>query len=160
MKDFGNLREYGLFRLLSEEQLSELAIIAEERGYKKGAHVHERGGKASNLFLVKKGRVGLRDIGPGDVVGVSYETCDPGQFFGAASLIGEQQYSLTAVCLEESEVLAIDSKRLFQLCEKDFQLGYNLMLTIAKLYFDRYTKAKKQVYEMVKTPPIITALPG
>jgi hypothetical protein len=34
------------------------------------------------------------------------------------------------------------------------------MFSVAQLYFDRYKHAKKQVYEMVKAPTIITALPG
>ncbi len=160
MTEVINLRQYEVFRSLSDTQLTELAKITEQRAYKKHAHVYERGDRATHVFFVSKGLVSLRDIGPGDLVGISYETCDPGALFGAAALVRAQEYPLTAVCLEESQVVAIESNGLFELCRNDPRLGYNLMFSVAQLYFDRYNHAKKQVYEMVKAPTIITALPG
>jgi CRP-like cAMP-binding protein len=80
--------------------------------------------------------------------------------FGAAALVRKQEHPLTAVCLEDSEAMAIESNALFELCRNDPGLGYNLMFTAAQVYFDRYKQAKKQLYEMVKAPTIITALPG
>lgn len=160
MADVTDLKQYEIFHSFSDKQLFELASIAEEKAYGKRAHVYERGEPATHLFLVSKGLVSLRDIGPGDLIGISYETCDPGKLFGAASLVRAQGHPLTAVCLEDSQVMAIEAKRLFALCRNDTRLGYNLMFTVAQLYFDRYMYAKKQAYEMVKAPTIITALPG
>jgi hypothetical protein len=39
-------------------------------------------------------------------------------------------------------------------------VGYELMLKIAQIYFERYKSAKRSLYQMVGTPPVITALPG
>jgi CRP-like cAMP-binding protein len=71
-----------------------------------------------------------------------------------------QEYTLTAVCLEDTEVLAIDSDKLAKMCEQDPLLGYRLMLKIAQIYFERYKTAKRNLYGMVHTPAVITALPG
>lgn len=155
-----DLRKCQVLDSLSDKHLSELAKGAEKRVYRRQTHVYDRGERATHVFFVIKGLVSLRDIGPGDVVGISYETCDPGKLFGAASLLRAPEYPIAAVCLEDSEVMAIESDRLFDLCRNDPRLGYNVMFSVAQLYFERYKIAKRQVYEMVRTPTLITALPG
>jgi uncharacterized protein with PIN domain len=62
--------------------------------------------------------------------------------------------------MEDSEVLAMDADKLFDLFQKDYQIGYLFLKEIAKVYFERYKSVKKQLYEMIKAPAIITALPG
>ena len=155
-----DLKQYAIFGVFPDNELSELAKITEKKVYKKRAHIYERGDRATHLFVVSKGLVSLRDIEPGDLVGISYEICEPGELFGTSCLMKPREHSLAAVCLEDSEVIAVEADMLLEFCIKDPRLGYNLMLLIAQLYFDRYKHAKSQVYEMVKAPTIITALPG
>lgn len=160
MGEIRELKRYEIFSGFPDSQLSELAKIAERKAYRKRVHVYERGDRATHLYVVNRGLVSLRDIEPGDLIGISYEICEPGELFGTASLVKPHEHSLTAVCLEDSEVTAIKADQLFDLCEKDPSFGYRLMLSIAQLYFDRYKNAKNQLYQMVKAPTIITALPG
>jgi hypothetical protein len=49
---------------------------------------------------------------------------------------------------------------LFDLFQQHPEIGYNFMKEIAKIYFERYKIAKRQIHAMVKAPTIITALPG
>ncbi len=149
-----------LFDLLSDEQLEEVAKITEKKSYKIHDHIYERGNAAKHLFVVKKGLVSLRRIDPGDEVGIAFETREPGELFGVASFMKPQEYTLTAVCQEDTEVMAIDADKLFELAEKDPAVGYQVMLKIAQIYFERYKTAKRSLHEMVRTPTIITALPG
>jgi CRP-like cAMP-binding protein len=149
-----------LFDLLSDEQLEEVAKITEKKSYKIHDHIYERGNAAKHLFVVKKGLVSLRRIDPGDEVGIAFETREPGELFGAASFMKPQEYTLTAVCQEDTEVMAIDADKLFELTEKDPAVGYQLLLNISQIYFERYKTAKRSLHEMVRTPTIITALPG
>jgi CRP-like cAMP-binding protein len=67
---------------------------------------------------------------------------------------------LISYCIEDSEVMAIDADKLSDLCEKDPVVGYKLMVKIAQVYFERYKTAKRDLHEMVRTPTVITALPG
>jgi CRP-like cAMP-binding protein len=149
-----------LFDLLSDEQLEEVAKITEKKSYKIHDHIYERGNAAKHLFVMKQGLVSLRRIDPGDEVGIAFETRKPGELFGAASFVKPQEYTLTAICQEDTEVMAIDADKLFELAEKDPAVGYQLMLKIAQIYFERYKTAKRSLHEMVRTPTIITALPG
>jgi CRP-like cAMP-binding protein len=149
-----------VFDLLSDEQMEKISEITEKKSYKIHDHIYERGNTAKHLFVVKKGLVNLRRIDPGDEVGIAFETREPGRLFGAASFMKPQEYTLTAVCMEDTEVMAIDADRLFELCEKDPAIGYHLMLKIAQIYFERYKAAKRSLHDMVRTPTVISALPG
>ena len=93
-------------------------------------------------------------------MGIAFETRESGEIFGAAAFMHPQHYTLTAVCIEDSEVMAIHADKLSDLCEKDPAVGYKLILKIAQIYFERYKSAKRNLYEMVRTPTIITALSG
>jgi CRP-like cAMP-binding protein len=160
MVDIGELKKYEIFAAFSDQQLAVLAKITEKQTFKANAHVYEHGDRAKAMFIVTKGLVSLREMKPGDQVGIAFEMRERGEMFGAACLMKPQQYTLTGVCLEDSEILAIDADKLFDLCEADTAMGYRLMQKVAQLYFERYKVAKRQLHEMVKTPTIITALPG
>jgi CRP-like cAMP-binding protein len=155
------LAKFYLFNIFTEEQLEKLAEITEKKTYKKKDHIYEDGDRAKHLFVVKEGSVSLRRFELGDDdVGIGFEMRESGDLFGAASFMHPQHYTLTAVCLEDSEVIAIDADKLSDLCEKDPAVGYRLMLKIARVYFERYKIAKRSVHGMVQTPTVITALPG
>ena len=99
-----------------------------------------------------QGLVSLREFGPDDRVGVGFEIREKGDIFGCGSLTPACKYTLTAVCMEETKVLAVDADQLFKLCDIDTGLGYKLMKKVARIYFERFETAKKQIHEMVKIP--------
>lgn len=155
-----DINQLELFSVFSDEQLDELSQITVEKSFKKGDRVYQKGERADEMFVVLKGLVSLREINPGDEVGIAFEKRERGEFFGAACFMRPQEYTLTAVCLQDTRVLAFDADRLSDLCEQDAGLGYKFMKKIAQIYFERYKVAKRQIHQMVKAPTIITALPG
>ena len=155
-----DVEQLEIFNVFSEDQLDELSRISVEKSFKKGAQIYQKGDRAKDMFVVVKGLVSLREINPGDEVGIAFEKRERGEFFGSASFMIPQEYTLTAVCLEDTKVVAVDADKLFDLCEQDPDVGYKFMKKIAQIYFARYKMAKRQIHEMVRTPTIITALPG
>lgn len=160
MVDVSDLKKIEGMAVFSEKQLGDLAGITDKKTYKAKEHIYEHGDRARFMFIVTKGLVSLRQLMPGDEVGIVFEMRERGELFGAACVMKPQQYTLSAVCMEDSEVLAIDADKLFDLCEADPDLGYRFMKKIAQLYFERYKVCKRQLYEMVKAPTVISALPG
>ena len=160
MVEISEMKGLNIFSTFSEEELGELLKLTEKKTYEKGANVYARGDKADRIYVVTKGMVSLRRIDPGEDVGISFEKRQAGEFFGAACFMEPREYTLTAVCLEDAEVLAIDAGKLFQLCENNFEIGYKFIKEVARIYFERYKIAKNQIHQMVKEPTIITALPG
>jgi hypothetical protein len=68
-----------------------------------------------------------------------------------------KEYTLTGLCLEDSELYAIDAEKLFALFGKDPVVGYKMALAVARIYFGLYQNARGQLLAMIKTPAIITA---
>jgi len=160
MTKVDEFNKFDFFNAFSEKQLAELIKVTGKKTYAKGQRSHKEGDRANQLFIVSKGWVSLRKIDPEKDIGISFENRGRGELFGTACFMKPQEYTLNAMCMEDSEVLAMDADKLFDLFQKDYQIGYLFLKEIATVYFERYKSVKRQLYEMVKTPAIITALPG
>ena len=160
MTKVGDFNKFDFFNAFSEKQLAELIKVTETKTFKKGSEIYKEGDRANYIFLVSKGWVSLRKVDPERDIGISFENREKGELFGTACFMKPQEYTLTAICMEDSEILIMDADKLFDLFQKDYQIGYLFLKEIAKVYFDRYKSVKRQLYEMVKAPSIITGLPG
>ncbi|MBW2492717.1 MAG: cyclic nucleotide-binding domain-containing protein [Deltaproteobacteria bacterium] len=155
-----DFKKFEFFNAFSENQLKELAKVTERKAFKKGNEIYKEGDRANEIFIVTKGWVSLRKIDPEKDIGISFENRGRGELFGTACFMTPQEYTLNAICMEDSDVLVLNADKLFDLFQKDYQIGYLFSKEIAKVYFERYKSVKRQLYDMVKAPAIITALPG
>lgn len=160
MTKVDDFNKFDFFNAFSKDQLAGLAKVTETKTFKKGSEIYKEGDRANHIFIVTKGWVSLRKIDPERDIGISFENREKGELFGTACFMKPQEYTLNAICMEDSEVMAMDADKLFDLFQKDYQVGYLFLKEIAKVYFERYKSVKRQLYEMVKAPTIITALPG
>lgn len=160
MKAIMDFRKFDFFHAFSEDQLAELMKVTEKKTFKKGAQIYKEGDRANQIFIVSKGWVKLRKMDPEKDIDITFENRGKGELFGAACFMKPQEYTLNAVCMEDSEVLAMDADSLFDLFHNDYQIGYLFLKEIAKVYFERYKGVKRQLFDMVKAPSTITALPG
>lgn len=160
MRRASELKKIEIFSLFSESQLNELLKIMKRKFYRAGDRIYQRGDRAGTIFFVINGAVRMMSQEPGQELEIIFETCTRGDLLGAASLMRSEEYTLTALCLEDTGVMAIEAENLLALFERDPLMGYKLMMEIAQVYFDRYRYAKRQLYDMVKGPALITALPG
>ncbi|HUT44028.1 MAG TPA: cyclic nucleotide-binding domain-containing protein [Desulfobacterales bacterium] len=160
MTKVDDFNKFDFFNAFSKDQLAGLAKVTETKTFKKGSEIYKEGDRANHIFLVSKGWVSLRKIDPERDLGIAFENREKGELFGTACFMKPQEYTLNAICMEDSEVMAMDADKLFDLFQKDYQIGYLFLKEVGKVYFERYKSVKRQLYEMVKAPTIITALPG
>ena len=160
MTKVDDFNKFDFFNAFSKDQLAGLAKVTETKTFKKGSEIYKEGDRANHIFIVTKGWVSLRKVDPERDLGISFENREKGELFGTACFMKPQEYTLNAICMEDSEVMAMDADKLFNLFQKDYQIAYLFLKEIAKVYFERYKSVKRQLYEMVKAPTIITALPG
>jgi CRP-like cAMP-binding protein len=145
MVEISELRVLDLFTSFSDEQLQEIARITSRNAYGANAIIYRQGQPAREIFVIEKGLVSLRGFRSEDDLVMAFDLCEPGELFGAASLMKDRLYTLNAVCLEDTRILTIDTDQLARLCELDTELGYRLMKKVAQLYFDRYEVAKREL---------------
>lgn len=160
MTKVDDFNKFDFFNAFSKDQLAGLAKVTETKTFKKGSEIYKEGDRANHIFIVTKGWVSLRKVDPERDLGIAFENREKGELFGTACFMKPQEYTLNAVCMEDSEVMALDADKLFDLFQKDYQIGYLFLKEVGKVYFERYKSVKRQLYEMVKAPTIITALPG
>lgn len=154
------LKGCSFFLVFGEAELEKIGQVTEKKSYKKGDVVYKNGEPAQKFFIVSKGLVSLREYQPGDTFGIAFETRGPGEIFGTASLMPVKNYTLTAICQEDTQLFEVNVKGLEEIIQWAPTIGYVLMREVAHIYFDRYRLCKRQLYQMVKTPTLITALPG
>lgn len=159
MATIGEIEKLEVFNVFNAEQRKRLSRIAQKVKYAKGQEVYLSKYRANSVFVVAKGKVDLRIFNSDGVVGVSFGTLGDGELFGGASLLKPQEYTVTAYCQEDSELLVMESNDLLDLMVTDYELGYRFMKKVAQVYFDRYERTKTQMHDMVKAPTLVAA-PG
>ncbi|MBW1835883.1 MAG: cyclic nucleotide-binding domain-containing protein [Deltaproteobacteria bacterium] len=160
MVTVSELKHIKIFSEFADEELADLADITEKMAYNNQEIIYRRGDEARYLFVIASGAVSLRLLGPGDRAGVAFEERRRGEMFGVAIFMEPRQYTLTALCLEDTEVLAIDGGDLNELCGKRPEIGYKLLKKVAQIYLDRYKHAKIELYRIFNSPHIITPNPS
>jgi len=156
MVEAGELIKLAIFDVFLKRQLEELATVTEKKSYKKKDIIYQQGNRSNHLYVITKGLVSLVEFQPGDKIGIVFEERGRGEVLGCASFMKPRNHTLTAMCVEDSEILLIEIDKLLDLFEQDTDVGYQFMKKINQIYFDLYKYSKRQLNEMMKVPSIIT----
>ncbi len=138
------LRRYPWFAGLSEQVLKAIALISEEKETKQGEVLFEEGDPAKCLILVVEGEVDLTFEGE-DSERYVVDTVIAGQPFCWSSLVEPYQETSTAVVRSPGKLVCINGSQLRDLCDADFEVGYLLMLQVAKVLRQRLLGARLQL---------------
>ncbi len=133
------LRSSELFENLNETELDRIARLCREEVYEAGATIFSEGEVADKLYIVEEGRAVLEmtlRIGTGSGRQGVIDVVTKGQAFG---WWGGESYALTmsARCVEQTEVIALDGVRLWRLLEEDHDTGYKVMKRIVGVVSSR-----------------------
>ena len=120
------LRNVEFLHGMAPEHLEHIASNAEVRDYGKSETVFREGELAESTYLVVSGKFAL-ELSPATIYSKHLVDVFPGEMLGWSSLVDHQPFAATAIALEPSRVIRIDSARLRAICEKDPQFGYELM---------------------------------
>jgi len=136
------IRRYPFFSGLSFDQITALAMVADEVAVEAGHTFFHEGDKLGKLFFVKDGRVDITVRIPNgnnvhnlaeQIVGnyitedVTISTIGPGQLFAWSALIPPHHSSAGAIAKTPCHVLAFDCEDLNKLFQEDCNFAY-LML--------------------------------
>lgn len=120
---------------------SELLVLGNKVTKPKGTVLFRRGEPAFGVFLITKGRVGLR-------LGDQEEECSWNRVAGKGSIVGLPAslaagcYSLTAVTLGESELAFLDRTTLVDLIQTNSSLSLELICLLGDEVLQTRSKLK------------------
>jgi CRP-like cAMP-binding protein len=141
------------FANLNDRQLDNVESCCQRQQYPNGSVIYQQNTQASKMYLILEGIVSLDDV-VDSATSISYERRGPKGIIGTASMLGLKLYSLTATCLEPTQVIAIDIPCLEKICEQDYEVGFKVMSEVAFILSQRYERAKTRLYNVFKEIPV------
>jgi len=115
---------------LNEAQLKTILDELRTLYYKKDDVIFKQNSLPTFIYIVLNGQVKTFSDYKGTILELL--VVDPGQCFGETSMIGIQPHSVTAVALENCELLVLSRDAMLSLFEKDKELYSMLLLNIAR----------------------------
>jgi CRP-like cAMP-binding protein len=138
------LRRYSYFANISDESLKQLAMMAEEKRVPAGTVMFREGDTAAHLSIILAGEIDIQyELGSGEMRTVDVLTA--GDILGWSALIEPYRYTAIATATQDVVLARIDGPQLRALCEADAQLGYRLVVQVAKLLGHRLEGARIQL---------------
>jgi len=124
------LNKIAIFGALSDKQLYSVFKLLQRVSYKKGEFIYKQGNEPKYIYIIQSGEVRI----VADVEGVSLEMMSflPGDCFGETAVIGIQSHSMSAVAIENSDLIVLSRKSLLSIFETDKELFGLLILNIAR----------------------------
>lgn len=124
----------GLTKDMTDQEVTELLSIAEERSYARGTLIVQEDSKSRDLYLLRQGRISVRIALPSnrEREEIVYSMRD-GQIFGELSLVDGCPRSATIRAEDDVVTLRFDFDNLSQLLESKPRIGYILMRNIAAI---------------------------
>jgi CRP-like cAMP-binding protein len=147
------LRHHELFGLLTPKEVERLSNVSGVVKLGKGERVYAEGIPASHLFVLLKGKVELRRPAKGGLSLLVDEVVEGG-VFGVSSLTGGERYLLNAQCVEDSEVLKVESQALRRILDENPAIGYAVQRRISQILFKRYVDAMERLRSIVQAVPM------
>ena len=135
------LRGCPMFEHLNAVELEAVVSIAEAREYEAGATIFNQKDAAEQLFVVEKGKVALQmqlQLPPPQVSKkITVDIVNSGEVLGWSVLVPPYRYTLTAVCLEPTRVVATNGIKLRSLIQNNQRVGYEVLSQIIKVVASR-----------------------
>ncbi len=140
------LKEFSFFNGFGEEELAKLAAVAAEETHDAGTQMYKNGDPARALFMIEEGKVVMvmdSYLGPHKPpMQVTVDVVTKGESMGWSALVDPFIYTLGALCIDRTRVIAFDAARLRKLMEEDCALGFRMMKATAKIIANRLTHTR------------------
>jgi CRP/FNR family cyclic AMP-dependent transcriptional regulator len=137
---------------LGHRALGQLARIASPRTFPAHHLIFHEGDPADECYLIAKGKVGIETAVLG-CDGIVLQTLGAGEVLGWSWLLPPHEFHYSARALEATEAVALDGKALRDCCDKDHDLGYELMKRFAVVIVQRLAATRARLLHFPDPAP-------
>lgn len=138
-----DLSEHSFLKGLSAKHLEVLAGCAMAAQFESGQIIFREGEPANRFYLLKSGKVVLESSHESGTV--SIQTVGEGDVLGWSWLFPPYYWHFDARALERSQAIFFYGTRLREICEKDHDLGYELMKRTANIVISRLMATRQKL---------------
>jgi CRP/FNR family transcriptional regulator len=135
-----------LFAGLSEEELTQIAAIADEETYEAGQLICAEREQADRLFILYEGCVQLHIHLQSPVEPdweMTIEEVEPGRIFGWSSLVKQRRFTASAKAMGPVRVMTLRADELNTLFERDPHIGFVVMKQLAEVIASRLHRTRE-----------------
>ena len=139
------LKKSQLFDELTDAELDEVVKLSREGIYEAGDTIFNEGEMAQELYVVEEGKVVLEmsiRLGRGSGRQGSIDVLTRGQVFGWSAIAEPSTFTMSARCIENTKVIAIDRVGLLRLLEGNSSLGFKIMKRIVGVVSSRLKSSR------------------
>ena len=141
------MRAMPVFAEMHSSVLGELAAIAKVVTVPAGTLIFGEGDHHPDLYFVSSGTITLEMVtaqcGKQQIL-----TVGDGDLIAWSALLGDSRMTASAVASEETLLIAFPADQLLALCESNRDLGYQVMLCVAKLISRRLLATRLQLLDV------------
>jgi CRP-like cAMP-binding protein len=138
------LRRYPLFANVNEEALKEAAMISDEVVAEAGKTLFSEGDRAETMFILVDGEVDIKyTLGNGEQRTI--DTLVAGDIVVWSTLVEPYRCTANGVTRGACRLISINGPKLRELCEKNPDLGYRMLISITQLLAARLDGARVQL---------------
>ncbi|MEF2071814.1 cyclic nucleotide-binding domain-containing protein [Consotaella aegiceratis] len=144
------IREHPFFDGLNAEQIGFLAGCARNHYSKEGEYLFREGDPANEFYLIRDGVVALEIVPPGQSP-IVFQTLGPGQVVGASWLVAPYRKIFDARAVEPTRAIGVDAECLRAKCDRDHDLGYEIMTRFLPIFVNRLHATRLQIMDVYGT---------
>ncbi|MDD5006191.1 MAG: cyclic nucleotide-binding domain-containing protein [Candidatus Omnitrophica bacterium] len=141
------LTEHPFFKDLSSKYIDFLIGCTSHVVFKAGEVIIKEGESADKFYIIRSGQVLIYIDQPRQI---SIQTIREGNILGWSWLIPPYRYRFTAKAVENTRALALDGKCLREKCEKNSDLGYELLKRLMSVFTERLEATRLQLIDIYK----------
>lgn len=142
------LRQHSFFKGLPEKHFNFIVGCATHVVFKAGEVILKEQESADKFYLIRSGKVAIYIDQPSQL---TIQTIREGDILGWSWLIPPYRYRFSAKAVENTRALALDGKCLREKCEKNPDLGYELLKRLVVVFTGRLEATRLQLLDMYNT---------
>lgn len=137
---------------LTDEELQQIIPFCHEEQYNKDQIIFSEGDEATTFYILQEGKISLQYVicpQPDYCQDATILLDKPGDFMGWSSLVKPRRMTASGYCLTDVRLIAIDSKQLYDLMERDSHIGFVILKEMAGQLNKRLREAKGLTFQRI-----------
>jgi len=115
--------------------------------FRRGEYVFREGDPANSFFLIRQGKVTVEIFAPQHEP-IVVATLEEGEILGWSWLLPPYQWKHQARALDDVRAIALDGKCLREKCERNHDLGYEILKRFARIIEQRLEATRLQLIDV------------
>ncbi|MGA7991436.1 MAG: cyclic nucleotide-binding domain-containing protein [Thermoanaerobaculia bacterium] len=147
------LAQHPFLRDLDPSHIATITGCAKNERFEPRQFLFREGEEANHFFIVRHGKVAVEVEAPPRGP-VTIQTVGDGEILGWSWLIPPYRWRFSARATELTRVISLDGLCLRQKCEKDHDLGYELLKRFADVVGQRLDATRMQLLDVYASEPV------